>query len=101
MLWCSIALAITVTACPHSASHLQNRRSNPSNINTNDIKEKLSMCTSGNQRDIAPHILNLGTTWRKVVSFTNTIICHNKCVALYIVISILLLIIILDFIFRR
>jgi hypothetical protein len=71
------------------------------NSNTNDIKEKLSLCTSGSQRDIAPHILNLGTTWRKVVSFTNTIICHNKYVVLYVVIYILLLIIILDFIFGR
>jgi len=26
MLQCSIARAITVTACPHSATHVQNRR---------------------------------------------------------------------------
>ena len=50
---------------------------------------------------IAPHILNLGTTWRKVVSLTSTTIGHNKCVVLFVVIYILLLIIILAFIFGR
>jgi len=33
---------------------------------------------------IAPHILKLGTAWRKVVSLTSTIIGQNKCVVLYV-----------------
>ena len=74
---------------------------NHPNNNTNDIKEKLSLCTSGSlmRGGIAPHILNFGTTWRRVVSVTSTVIGHNKCVVLYVVIYILLLIIFLVFIF--
>lgn len=33
---------------------------------------------------IASHIFNLGTRWRKVVSFTNTNISDSKCVVLYV-----------------
>ena len=50
---------------------------------------------------MAAHILNLGTTWRKMVRFTGTTIGHNKCVVLNVVIHVLLLIIIIVSIFWR
>ena len=50
---------------------------------------------------MAAHILNLGTTWRKVVSLAGATIGHKKCVVLNVVIHVLLLIIILVSIFWR
>ena len=83
MLQCSIALAITVIAFHiQQPTYKTEEDLNCPNNNTNYIKEKLSLCTSGRLMGggIASHILNLGTAWRKVVSLTSTIIGHNKCV---------------------
>jgi hypothetical protein len=50
---------------------------------------------------MAVHIVNIGNTWRKVVSLTGATIGHNKCVVLNVVIHVLLLIIIIVSIFWR
>jgi hypothetical protein len=80
MLQCSIALAITVNSTQQPMYATEEDLLNYPSSNTNDIKLKLSLCTSG--RDvgggIAPHILNLGTRRRRVGSFTNTNISDNK-----------------------
>jgi len=87
---------VTTTSCYNAALHLPKLLQhvhiqqpvykteedlNHANSNTNYLKENLSLCTSGSIMGggIAPHILNLGTTWRRVVSFTSTINGHYKC----------------------